>query len=455
MKKNIRQHKKGVSLVIISLSLITFLTLASLVVDTGMAMNAQSELQKATDTAALAAASSLEPSTSGGITRIDSSKASSVATEIFNLSKTGLLKDAKIESNDIKADSKAVHLKTSAIIPTYFLKFAYVGYLTVEAQSTAISAPFYLSKDLPTEPTIGSLLAATTADTDLREPLGDNKNSSYDSSNNIKDQNIYGPPDNKVLSLGPGGYLTVRFPEPLIDGDGADLFIKEAGNLEGYFVFAGNDIDPAKPYINESDQGSGIEWVNISCTGSSPDSVSPYTGAYYTTVDHKNVGSTREAKFYGTGYFDLGATCLDGGSSSYGHLMSARYLKIIDDNAEDGFMANETSVPTLLMGEHSSVTPGADIDSVAIMHHARLISYLDFKTDTDNDGLIDVLELLLGTNNQNADTDGDGIADNLEYSGWYYSGAIPASIIGVGGGNVFFTSPTKTSANGKESMIFE
>ena len=62
---------------------------------------------------------------------------------------------------------------------------------------------------------------------------------------------------------------------------------------------------------------------------------------------------------------------------------------------------------------------------------------------------VEIIENLIGTNIVNSDTDGDGIGDGLEYSGWYYQGSTPKTIIdNTNNVKVYFTSPTKSDSNG-------
>ncbi|MFA6990137.1 MAG: hypothetical protein WC197_08725 [Candidatus Gastranaerophilaceae bacterium] len=425
----LRNKKTGVSLVIVILSIVILLVAAGLVIDIGIVLNAQEELQKQVETTALFGATVLEPKrTASGLT-IDTTDVNNYIKEIFNLSKsqiiTSTLADADIHIN---AQSKAVALKATGYVQTYFLNLTGINTVRIDAQAAALSSPFYLSPDFPIKPTKGSILTFSEGETYARRPFGSlNQSLGLDLSENLIISYLYGPPDSKVASLGPGGYVMVRLPVPLIDGDGADLYIRELGNMKGYFIFAGNDVDPTDPYVDEANQGAGIKWTNISCTGTPEGSdINTALGAYYVDVSLLDGTTVNQAKFYGSGYFDIGATCTKNGSTTYNKdIVAARYLKIIDDNEEDGFIADNPVVPVALYGEHSSVTPGANIDAVAVLHHARLIKYSDFNT-IDSNGLIHVLNNILGIIPAGStDTDGDGITDDLEYDGWFYDGGTP------------------------------
>jgi len=418
------RKRQGASLVVFVFGITAILALASLVVDIGVLINCQDELQKAVESAVLVGVSELEPNlnTGSSTVSVDSTQIQTIITDTFNKMIQGntLISNVMTTPADIKIKSKAVRFTATATVKSYFTKFVGFDKFTITAKVAAISAPVYLSSKFPKGTTDGSI---DDTNSDLRAPVGGNISQNYNGSDWEYD-NIYGYPDNKALSLGPGGSITVKLPAPLVDNIGADLYIKELGNIKGYFVFAGND-----------DGAGGIKWVNISCTGI-PVGVDQNSrvGAYYSTV------SGNPAKFYGSGYFDLSLACT--GSAYAGNIKNAKYLRIIDDNVEDGFMADDPSQPVILAGDHSSITPGANIDAVAILHHTRLIAYSDFNNDTDNDGLIDVLEKIIGTDPTLADTDGDTILDDTEYWGqWYDSSNTPVTC-GASASKINTTSPT-------------
>jgi Flp pilus assembly protein TadG len=454
----IKRQKKGVSLVIVITSLMILLVAAGLVIDTGIVVNAQADLQKQVETAALYGATALEAKKTGTIISVNTTNLNSYITQIFNLSKSMNFESTLVNIDISQAQSKAVAVKAEGYVPMSFLPLTGISVVKIEAQSAAMANPFYLSPDFPQTPTKGSVLVGTSAETDIRRPLGMNQSLSYDSSGNLNINYLYGSPDNRAISLGSGGYVMIRLPIPLIDEDGFDLYIKELGNMEGYFVFAGNDIDPNNPYVDETKQGSGISWTNISCTGT-PEGENIATsavGAYSINVKHLDGSTTTETRFFGSGYFDIGATCSNNSGNSYNkNIKAAKYLKIVDDNQEDGFLTDNPTVPAAIFGEHSSVTPGADIDAVGVLHHSRLIKYSEFNKDTDGDGLIDILEKSLGTNESNADTDGDTIKDGLEYSGWYdNAGAIGSIINNLSVDNINLTSPFVNEMNKKRTLFY-
>jgi Flp pilus assembly protein TadG len=422
------KKRKGSSLVIFVFGLSTIFALAGLVVDVGIILNCQNELQKSAESAALVAASQLEPQLNSDSTvSVDMTTIDTLITDTFNkmIANNPLIKNANF-TYDIRHSSKAVRISASADIQTYFMKFIGINQVPVTVKTAAMSAPQYLSKKFPAPS--GSV---DTANTSLRQPIGGNFNQNWNTATSKWEYtNIFGYPDNKAISLGAGGYLTITLPAPLIDNKGSDLFIKQVGNTKGYFVFAGND-DPVS---------GQIQWINISCTGIPIGADQTSTvGAYFTSIP----GFSKMAKFYGTGYFDLGARCEDSVGTTYynADLKSAKYIKIIDDNVEDGFIAGFANQPSVLAGDHSSITPGANIDSVALLHHTMLIGFYDLDPDPDGDGLINVLEDIIGTNKNLMDTDGDMIADPSEYLGWYYSGASKLSIINGPSTAVYHTNP--------------
>lgn len=448
------KKRKGVSLVIFSLGAITIVLFASFVIDLGIVINAQNEFQKVLDSSVLVGASNLEPITDNGITKINTTIAINAAKETYTTMINSLnLQNANSNPTiTVLASSKAIKIESDIKVDTFFIKLAGISSIEVQGQSAAMSAPVYLSNKLPQGLVDGSVISGTQGDTDIRLPVGDNKNINDDTAM------IIGSPDNKALALGPGGYVTIKLPAALIDTSGADLYIRTLGNIKGYFVFAGNDIDPNNPYENEAMPGSGIKWTNISCVGVSANADNAgAAGAYYTDVIY-NETTTNEAKFYGSGYYDLASKCSvnpygvipydgTGLNTATGNVKSAKYLKIIDDNVEDGFISEYNKKPVLLIGDHSSITPGVNIDSLALLHHPRLISVNDFGTDKDGDGLIDVLEASIATDLNTMDTDGDGINDGYEYIGWYNNGGIQ-TIIDQGSTEVFMTSPTQSDATG-------
>jgi len=56
------------------------------------------------------------------------------------------------------------------------------------------------------------------------------------------------------------------------------------------------------------------------------------------------------------------------------------------------------------------------ITTLSGMSNAECLGYVFPNVDSDSDGIIDGMELILGTNPNNLDSDGDCIGDGVEYS---------------------------------------
>ncbi len=58
----------------------------------------------------------------------------------------------------------------------------------------------------------------------------------------------------------------------------------------------------------------------------------------------------------------------------------AKYIRIVDDNNESAFVTSDASTyyKTMLYGEASSTTSGADIDAVSVLNHVKLIAASSF-----------------------------------------------------------------------------
>jgi len=471
-----RYARKGASLIILIFSLFAILGLSALVVDLGVILNQRYELQKAVESAALIAAAEYEVYFTdrevAGDERLGlpyDTKITDPATGVVSVQYRALKEynqmlglgtvDA-VPTITFNHNSRAVMVEANASARTYFIALLGINKVEFNARAAAVAIPAYLSSRYP-RPTGSIIQGVNTAadpgpdysDTEIREPLGGDTSGEiiptgtvYNINSDIN--NIYGPRDARSVSLGPGGHITIKLPQTIYDGKGADFVIYETGHAEGYFVFAGIDVDPANPYIDAKEtpdpDASGnelIRWINISCTGiplyAKLDD-SELIGAHRTQV-LINGGIVDEYKFYGSGYFDLGIRCdnaVDGTiydgtdpTNSY-QIKNIKYLKIIDDNIEDGFLLqphmsdgapteyyHPRGMPMVIPGEHSSMTPGADIDAVEILHHSRLISIAEFSVDTDNDFLIDVVERMHGLDPNNPDTDGDGLEDICELEG--------------------------------------
>jgi len=443
------KKRKGVSVILLIFSVIAILSLSGFVIDLGIILNSRFEIQKLVETTALTAITDYGayedatntiqyPAVADISTNVNNSAAKNfdafVASNSFLLLSRNITPVITFGTTAQSRYSRAIKVEATADVRTFFLNIIGLHSIKIQASAAAMHIPVYLKS--------GNVLNGTAAykDTDLRNPAGgtvstrtiNGVNYATPSIVNIngitKISNIYGMPDATVVSLGPGGYITIKLPVALIDGKGFDLQILARGNAGGYFLFAGNDTDPASPYIDAVNQGSGISWVNISCTGTPVGTTTNgMVGSY-----NQNVGGAigNQAKFYGSGYFDIGATCSNGYA---GNVNSAKYLKIIDDNIEDGFIlknsrfnTNIAGIPSFFPGQNSSLTPGVSIDSIAVEHHSKLISINDFTEDTDNDGLLDIFEKSVGLN-PSGSSDGPGTDDAIEF--WGFKGGGISNVV--------------------------
>ena len=345
------KKKRASSTIYMIFLFVMFLAFSAFAVDGAIVLTSRVKLQNLTESSALAAASEF---TSGA-------NVSTVATNIF-----GALKQYSLESatSAVQVDTvkKQVLVTSKYLSHPIFLAFLGVSGINLEAKACALcesrnviykysgvnwltSSAQYISDVLP-------------SDSSVVMPLGGNKSASYNSASVALLSLI----ESGGLSLGPGGYVTIKLPVPIIDKSGADLSIEESGSAkEGYMVFAGIDVNPDKPYINSGDIGDDIYWVNISCSGTSKTIGSPLGSS---TTDW--LGS--QDKFYGSGQFDIGAACA-------GNLPMAKYIRIVDDNEESAYYgAVKHSIP----GEASTATAGADISSIKVLNHVRLMSPSDY-----------------------------------------------------------------------------
>jgi hypothetical protein len=407
--QNIKYKKEeGLSLVVFALGLVALMGFAALAIDLGISNNIQNELQKATTTAALVGALEMEPDEFGNITPADAQQA---ALDSFYQSTTSIPGIGSVvlvhpitgatAVNDPSfiqtiPTSRSVRIQTRAQVPTFFMAVIGIRSLQINAEAAASNFPAYPARNLP--PPAGSIIAS-----DIKDPVGGTNSNVYKcAGGSPQDASfILGPPDNVPVALGPGGSVTLRMPAPIVDGPGGDLYIKETGDLEGYYVYVGID------------NGGPIQWTNISCTGEPTENAKTVVGSQVGAYADTN----GQFKFYGSGLFDLGMQCNNGGGATNytGAVNNATFVRIVDDNVEDGFVSSDLTSMTILLGEHSSTSPGADIDTVAALHHSRAIDYN--AVDTDGDGAVDPYELLVGTDPNNPDTDGDGLTDGQELSG--------------------------------------
>lgn len=369
IKKNIM--REGSSLVYVIFFMVIFLALAAFAVDGAIVFTNRVQLQNATEMTALAAAAefnAFDGVTSGDIIQ--------VAKDTFNLLNKSNLKNVDvtdINSFNVNVDmaSTKVTVNTMMVSEPFFLTFLGVSGIKLEAKACA------KSEDLPITANYSGINWLTTSaaylsdilsknlnmnDTAILLPLGNTPSASINTITNWANFSLINSTDNKPLSLGPGGFITIKLPAPIIDKPGADLSIIEAGDaLEGYMVFAGLDNDPTNPYVDKDKPGGGISWVNISSSGTSSTLGNTAHQTATTQLD-----TPVQDKFYGSGDFDLGKSGIS----------MAKYIRIVDDNHESGFIkySNGQYYKTMLYGEASTATPGADIDAVNVLNHVRLIA---------------------------------------------------------------------------------
>lgn len=379
------KRKRASTTIYVIFFFVMFLAFSAFAVDATIVFTQRAKLQNITEQTALAAASYFNYDNT--VTAAD--KKARVLTEAGNIF-TVLSQDSlKYATANIQANGldKTILVESSVLAQPLFLSFLGVSGVNVRANACAQSSPKGIQIDTvangditwltPSAVYFSNIMSdpASTQDTSIAVPLGDFDSASFPSESLTPAFDLINTKtDDHGLNFGPGGYVTIRLPAPIIDKLGNDLYIKEAGAAkEGYMVFAGLDVDPADstdsnaatgPYIKPDKPGAGIKWVNISCAGTSDDGIGSAvdTSATYT-------------KIYGSAYFDLGASC-DGHSK----LSMVKYLRIIDDNEETAYMRNERSsdnpknyVKVNPLGESSTSTAGVDISEVRVENFVALI----------------------------------------------------------------------------------
>lgn len=374
------KKKNASSTLYIIFFLVIFLAFAAFAVDGTIILTQRTKLQNITEMTALAAASEFNnPLTapyevhSPPCTNI-AEHVSKTAQETFNLLKKDSLQTADTPIN-VSIVGNVVTVTTNMIAQPLFLRFLGVSGINLEAKAHAHSEPrnvqanylnginwlsakaAYLSDIISKSPNMN--------DTAILSPLGSFPSASYDLGTSIVNFGLISAEDSQPLSLGPGGFVTIKLPVPIVDKPGPDLYIKEIGSaLEGYMVFAGLDNDPNNPYVQHGNEGNGISWVNISCSGTPEDSI---LGANaHQTASNTNLATHPQDKFYGSGYFDFGANCVPA-------ISMAKYIRIVDDNSESAFVNyNGSYYKAMLYGEASTATSGADIDVVKVLNYVHL-----------------------------------------------------------------------------------
>ena len=374
------KKRNASSLVYLISFFVVFLAFAAFAIDATLVYTARAKLQNATEMAALAGASCFNEQLGTITPAALASLVSSRATSAFNLYKGDGLAPASVVV-DVSTSNKQVRVTSTNLCQPTFLAFLGVTGIRINAVAVAKSETMGVTANYAgvnwltassayLSDVISNPIATNYNNTAILKPIGNYPSASLDTATGNPHFEYLAKGDNIPLSLGPGGFITIKLPAPIVNKPGPDLFIKEIGDaVEGYFVYAGMDADPANPYVQEDKIGGGIVWKNISCSGT-PEvkDAGGLIGAY--DVATPSFGT--QSKFYGSGNFDIGAACSG--------LSMAKYIRIIDDNSETAFVKNsDGSNPTtyykaLLSGEASTATAGADIDYVDVLNHVMLIA---------------------------------------------------------------------------------
>lgn len=344
------RKKKGVSLIMLAFGLATLLGFAALAIDLGNAFNVQNQLQKATNSAVLAGASSYNPyeTSTNNINNIKKS-----TEESFNLSKKyeqGLANAEIVGNIQVDTDSGALRMQTKAGAHTFFIGILGIKTLEVNSRAAAMNypVPYIIMNDLPG-------VAAGKKKATLSFP--------ETKKNSAASINGYG--------LTAGSKIQIVATLPLVNAPGPEVTVVEMGDLDGYLVFVASK--PTGP------------WYNITASG-----VSLETGGPGPAVMPPSFGKPANyMRFFGSGSFDLEGSGIE----------NARYVGIVDDNSNDGYL--ETDLTTLVDSSTftsvSEISAGADIDAIAIHQHSIAITYDDLSKDNDGDGTIDAYNNVIGT----------------------------------------------------------
>lgn len=390
-RKNIK--KRASTIVFVIFFFFMFLVFAAFGVDGTIVLANRAELQYTTEQAALAGAAAFTYST----TASDADRrtaATQAANSAFNLLNKGSLRSATINITfPATASWRRIHVNTTMVSQPFFLSFFGITGINLNADAYAASEPLAASANYGTSVNwitqsasyLSDILSRTTNyhDTIILRPLGStttvNTSASYNTATaTVPMFSLINSADGRPLSLGPGGFISMKLPAPIIDKPGPDLYIREVGTaLEGYMVFAGIDINPYAPYVDANNIGAGISWVNISCSATPEVTDSNgYLTVYSAATNSTATGTQR--KFYGSAYYDISNSCITGTANG---ISMVKYIRIIDDNQETaivslpGVATNPRSFyKTILYGESSTSTAGADIDQVLVLNHVRLMT---------------------------------------------------------------------------------
>lgn len=370
LKAKMFMNKKNASATLyIIFFLVIFLAFAAFAVDGAIVFTNRLKLQNITEMTALAAASEFNYDVTATQSQI-SDKVTNEAIDAFNLLKNDGLQTANI-TELVDPSTRKVTITANMVAQPLFLRFLGISGINLKAIASAVSYKLFVTANYsgvnwltPKAAYLSDILSKdlNMNDTAILLPLGNFPSASYVSG--IADFGLISSKNNQSLSLGPGGFITIRLPVPIVNKPGPDLFIEETGALEGYMVFAGLDNDPNLPYQQKDNEGAGISWVNISCSGT-PENSSLGNAAHQTANTQLSVNI--QDKFYGSGYFDLDSTCLPA-------ISMVKYIRIVDDNSESAFVTNNgvNYYKAMLYGEASTANSGADIDYVQVLNYVKL-----------------------------------------------------------------------------------
>lgn len=356
-------RKKASSTLYFIFFFIIFIAFCAFAVDGTIVFTNRAKLQNITEATALAAAEEFNSDSDSTTAR---NNVESAAQNLFDILKQDGLKTAKVDSVVTEPTEPKVTLTTSMVAQPLFLSFLGVSGINLSAQVKAVSEqkPVFGTNDIHLHwATKKEMYQADVIENDtvILKPLGEFSGASFASSG--VDYKLISSSDNQPLSLGAGGFITIKLPVPIIDKTGYDLQIIESGAREGYMVFAGLDKDPSNPYIDYKDTGGGLSWVNISCSGQ-PQNAGDLAYDSANRAATNSLGA--QDKFYGSGNFDIGDSCLNG------HIHMVKYIRIVDDNVENAYIPSNGNTLVNVYGESSSPTPGADIDSVEVLNYVHL-----------------------------------------------------------------------------------
>ena len=448
IKSKFVKKKRASSLLILVFSLMITVLLLELTVDMGIFLNCRYQVQKAAELTALMTIAEFEAyqDTDYNIKYPTTAQMTAFAKDNFDKIIDGYIKynnpfivnsnpTVIVEFYPQYRHSRAIFIHVSAEVKTYFLSFINIKSLKFWAHAAAANVPLPLDRDslmfdlatAPPYPASYSILPQSETISSVTYSYGNTSSTEIDTNMTINDnrsrshpEDILGQPDGWALSLGPGGYIILKLPKPIVNGRGFDLLVHTRGNNYGYFIFLGNDADPNNPY-----PGGNIEWTNISCTSVAINAELADVGyaqrnSYLSKMHAYNAAQNPQTfmtpKVYGSSYFELDSRCetylnetlYSSDNLNVPGINSAKYIMIMDDNLEDGFSAYDSMVTDVLPahsldwnmtyfpGQHASLTPGVSIDSILVLHNPVLITPDDNPAIDASNGLLQSVSNIYG-----------------------------------------------------------